>query len=488
MRSSTAMTKLLIVDDEENIRYSLEKALRTEDRQILTAATANEAIEKVRCEQPDTVLLDIRLPDMSGLAAFEQIRELDARLPVVLITAHGTTETAIEAMKRGAFDYLLKPVDLGELRSVVSSAIELSRLSRVPTRFDQDVNESETNVDRIVGRSPSMQKVYKDIGRVTGQDVNVLILGESGTGKELVARAIFHHSPRNNQPFLAINCAAIPEALLESEVFGHEKGAFTGADKCRIGKFEQANHGTIFLDEIGDMSLTTQTKMLRLLQDGRFERVGGNQTIQTDVRVIAATNQNLERLISKGRFREDLYYRLNVFSIHLPPLRERLDDLPMLAEHFVTAFNRELHKQINTLSPQTLRVLASYDWPGNVRELQGALKFAMVNAQADVVLPGHFPAVCRGGAAKGLSREDGKMNLLGLIQRLLDADEDHIYHKVQAEVDRAVLEAVLNRVDGNQVDAARILGISRTTLRNKLSSLGLSFEKQVRPASGHADH
>jgi nitrogen regulation protein NR(I) len=481
------MTKLLIVDDEENVRYSLEKALTTDGRQILTAATAGEALELVNQQQPDVVLLDIRLPDMSGLDAFAAIRRIDSRLPVVLITAHGTTETAIEAMKQGAFEYLLKPVDVGQLRSVVGSAIELSRLSRVPATFDQE-KPSDAAVDRIVGLSPVMQKVYKDIGRVAPQDVNVLILGESGTGKELVARAIYQHSARADKPFLAINCAAIPEPLLESEVFGHEKGAFTGADRQRIGKFEQADHGTIFLDEIGDMALATQSKMLRLLQDGRFERVGGNKTIETDVRLIAATNQDLGKLISEGRFRQDLFYRLKVFSIQLPPLRRRLDDLPMLVDHFLAVFNAELGKHIRTVAPETLRVLKSYDWPGNVRELQGALKYAMVNAQGDVIVPDHFPEACRGGSSPRRTGSENQLDVVRLVHRLLGEGESDIYHQVQTAVDRAVLEEVLNRLDGNQVEAARVLGISRTTLRSKLSVLDLSFEKHIRPGSGHADH
>jgi len=481
------MNKLLIVDDEQNVRYSMEKALATDSLHILTAATAAEAIETVRRERPDTVLLDIRLPDMSGLAAFEEIREIDSRLPVVLVTAHGTTETAIEAMKRGAFEYLLKPVELAELRGVVNSALKLSRLSRVPTSFEQDGSQSDGDVDRIVGSSPAMQKVYKDIGRVAAQNVNVLILGESGTGKELVARAIYHHSTRNDKPFLAINCAAIPEALLESEIFGHERGSFTGADQRRIGKFEQANHGTILLDEIGDMALATQAKMLRLLQDGRFERVGGNETIQTDVRVIAATNQDLEKLICDGSFREDLYYRLRVFSIHLPPLRQRLDDLSMLVGHLVSVFNRELRKEITAVSPEALQVMKSYDWPGNVRELQGALKYAMLNAQADIILPDNLPETCRGGAASAFRVADVHLDVADLAQRLLDEDKGEIYRNIQIEVDRVVLPAVLDRVDGNQVEAALLLGMSRTTLRAKLSSLGLSLEKHIRSKSGHAD-
>lgn len=470
------MSTLLIVDDEPNVLYSLEKRLRSESLEVITASTARQGIELVKDGNPDAVLLDVRLPDMSGLDAFDEIREHDPRMPVVIITAHATTETAIEAMKRGAFEYLLKPLDLSELRDVVAKAIHFSRLSHTPAVFGDDVPD-DTSADRIVGLSAPMQQVYKSIGRVAPQNVNVLILGESGTGKELVARAIYSHSPRNKHPFLAINCAAIPESLLESELFGHERGAFTGADRRRIGKFEQASSGTIFLDEIGDMSIATQAKILRLLQDGRFERVGGNETIQTDVRVIAATNQDLDKLIARNRFREDLYYRLKVFAIQLPPLRERMQDLPTLVEHFVKLFNRDLNKDIRSVPPETLRMLESYDWPGNVRELQSAVKYALVQTTGDVLAPHCFPQNVRDPGpdrrgADGVS-ETGAIDVPQNVQRLLRAGETDIYRQIHAEVDRLLLDEILRHANGNQVLASQLLGISRTTLRNKLDALGL---------------
>jgi two-component system nitrogen regulation response regulator GlnG len=471
------MSTLLIVDDEPNVLYSLEKRLKSESLDIVTASTAKQGIELAKDSNPDAVLLDVRLPDMSGLDAFDEIREHDPRMPVVIITAHATTETAIEAMKRGAFEYLLKPLDLADLRDVVSRAIDFSRLSHTPAVFGDDVTD-DTSADRIVGLSAPMQQVYKSIGRVAPQNVNVLILGESGTGKELVARAIYSHSPRNKHPFLAINCAAIPESLLESELFGHERGAFTGADRRRIGKFEQASRGTIFLDEIGDMSIATQAKILRLLQDGRFERVGGNETIQTDVRVIAATNQDLDKLIARNRFREDLYYRLKVFAIRLPPLRERMQDLPMLVEHFVKLFNRDLNKEIRSVPAETLRMLESYDWPGNVRELQSAVKYALVQTTGDVLAPHCFPQNIRdpGSDRRGADvvSETGSIDVPENVQRLLRAGETDIYRQVHAEVDRVLLDEILRHADGNQVLASQLLGISRTTLRNKLDALGLS--------------
>jgi nitrogen regulation protein NR(I) len=470
------MSTLLIVDDEPNVLYSLQKRLRSDSLNVITATTAKQGMEMVARHDPDAVLLDVRLPDMSGLDAFDEIRERDPRLPVVIITAHATTETAIEAMKRGAFEYLLKPLDLPELRKVVARALDLSRLSRVPAVFGEEAG-ADASVDRIVGLSAPMQAVYKNIGRVAAQDVNVLILGESGTGKELVARAIYFHSRRSKRPFLAINCAAIPESLLESELFGHERGAFTGADRRRIGKFEQANRGTIFLDEIGDMSLATQAKVLRLVQDGRFERVGGNETIHSDVRIIAATNQNLEELVASGRFREDLYYRLKVFAIHLPPLRARMDDMPILVEHFAKLSSRELRKPIRSVPADTMELLKAYDWPGNVRELQSAIKYAFVQATGDVLAPHWLPENVRRGRAGGVPpghvrAPSGSLNIAEIARRLAKSGSRDIYRHVHAEVDRILLDEVLLHADGNQVLASQMLGISRTTLRSKLSALG----------------
>jgi two-component system nitrogen regulation response regulator GlnG len=326
-----------------------------------------------------------------------------------------------------------------------------------------------------------MQEVYKAIGRVAPSDVNVLILGESGTGKEVVASAIHHHSRRTSKPLLAINCAAIPETLLESELFGHERGAFTGADRRRIGKFEQASGGTIFLDEIGDMSGATQAKVLRVLQDQRFERVGGNETIQTDARVIAATNQDLEEFVVSGRFRRDLYYRLKVYTIAVPPLRERLDDLPLLVDHFIQHYNSEVGKRVRSASPETLAILRRYAWPGNVRELQGCIKNALVNSTHDVITPDCLPSnisVTVGVNATPASIESGA-DLVSLIRQMLERGDVDIYHKLQLTLDRTALDETLQHVHGNQVEAARRLGISRTTLRAKLQVLGRLSENDT---------
>lgn len=467
------MPTLLIIDDEKNVRFSLTTALASDRLQVLAAETARAGIQQVAQHAPDAVLLDVRLPDMSGLDALREIRAVDARLPVVIITAHGTTDTAIEATKRGAFDYLLKPFDLKHLSAVVERALEASRLARVPALIDHE-QATDGDADLIVGRTPAMQEVYKAIGRVAPSDATVLLLGESGTGKELVARAIYQHSPRHGAPLLAINCAAIPEALLESELFGHERGAFTGADRRRIGKFEQADGGTIFLDEIGDMRPATQAKVLRLIQEQRFERLGGSETIQTNVRVIAATNQSLEELVAAGSFRGDLYYRLNVYSIHLPPLRERMDDLPLLVEHFLRHGSRYLGRRVQRIAEPTWKLLRNHPWPGNVRELQAAIKMAIINTTGETLLPGSLPITIREGAVQTpdmAATSTDELNLAQFVRQLLQRGEHDIYRKAEITFDRIVLEQALLICGDNQVEAARRLGISRTTLRTKLQAI-----------------
>jgi two-component system nitrogen regulation response regulator GlnG len=485
------MPRLLVIDDEPNVLYSLEKTLRSDSLEVLTASTAKEGIELAEGRRPDAVLLDVRLPDMSGLDAFDRLRQVDPRLPIIVITAYATTETAIEAMKRGAFEYLLKPGDFHRIREVVDKALELRRLRNVPAVFEQQEAMEEGAVDRIVGRSAVMQEVYKAIGRVAPLDVTVLIVGESGTGKELVARYLYQHSRRADKPFLAINCAALHESLLESEMFGHERGAFTGADRRRIGKFEQAHQGTLFLDEIGDMALSTQAKMLRLLQEQRFERLGGNETIQTDVRVIAATNQDLEQAVSAGRFRQDLLYRLNGFTIHLPPLRERPDDLLLLVEHFVKVFNRELERQVRSVSPEAMRLLEAYPWPGNVRELQSSIRYALVHATSEVLMPECLPDSLRDWTAAEPAGPTAAAPIAGFdlsahVQRLLHSGEADIYRKACEAADRVILEAILKHTRGNQVQASELLGISRTTLRAKMKALGMIVEKQILPETDAA--
>jgi two-component system nitrogen regulation response regulator GlnG len=348
----------------------------------------------------------------------------------------------------------------------------------VPVVVAEDEPATESS-DVLVGRCPAMQTVYKAIGRVASQDVTVLILGESGTGKELVARAIYRHSRRASGPFLAINCAAIPESLLESELFGHEKGAFTGADRKRIGKFEQCSGGTLFLDEIGDMTPLTQTKLLRVLQEQRFERVGGNETISTDVRILAATNHDLERIVDQGRFRSDLYYRLGVFTIRLPPLRERTDDMPLLVEHFLKRFSRELGKEVQRASPETLAILGQYSWPGNLRELQSVLKQALLQTTGPVLVPDFLPPL--GGAAdkKETDAESLFPDWDRFISERLQAASQDLYAEALGQMERRVITRVLEHTGGNQLQAAKILGITRGSLRTKIRALGIIIERSV---------
>jgi two-component system nitrogen regulation response regulator GlnG len=472
------MPRLLVVDDEPNVLYSIKKSFQSDDLDVLVAQTGRQGVDLVEQGRLDAVILDVRLTDMSGLDVFDHIRRIDPRLPVVVITAYASTETAIEAMKRGAFEYLLKPMDLHHLREVVQRALELSRFRHVPAVFD-DADPAE-GAERIVGNSAAMREVYKAIGRVAPRDVTVLITGESGTGKELVARALFHHGTRATAPFLALNCAAIPETLLESELFGHERGAFTGAERRRIGKFEQAHQGTLFLDEIGDMSAATQAKVLRVLQEQCFERLGGNETIQTDVRLLAATNKDLDAEVEAGRFRHDLFYRLNVFSIRLPPLRERRDDLPLLIEHFLRHFSRSLGRAVHSVTPEAQECLLAYDWPGNVRQLQSVLKYALIQSAGDVLTLNSLPENLRSNppALPVQTPENGQLEVGSFTTGLLRAGEPDIYRRVSTEMDRVVLGAVLRHVNGNQVQASELLGISRTTLRAKLRTLGITPEER----------
>jgi nitrogen regulation protein NR(I) len=471
------MSRLLLIDDDPTlILDQLEHVIAPQGVQIATAASGSDGVRQFKALRPDVVLLDLRLPDASGLDVYRQINQIDARVPVVFITATTTAETAIEAVRQGAFDYLFKPVDLEQLTRVVGQAFELGRLMRVPAVVSETVPDDNVG-DAIIGRCPAMREVYKAIGRVADQSVIVLITGESGTGKELVARAIYQHGSRSKAPFLAINCAAIPENLLESELFGHEKGSFTGADRRRVGKFEQCNGGTIFLDEIGDMPLATQGKMLRLLQDQTFERVGGNETIRTDVRLIAATNRDLKAMCDEGRFRPDLFYRLSVFTIHLPPLREREDDLAMLVNHYIRNFDRELGREVRQVSPEALALLAAYSWPGNIRELQSVLKQALLRATGSVLVPAFLPDLLlhpRNSGASLASQGGDGIQFESFINERLRAGVPDLYSVVHAELDRILLPLVYRHVNGNQHQAARMLGIARQTLRQKLRDLGLS--------------
>jgi two-component system, NtrC family, response regulator AtoC len=472
------MPNLLVIDDESSILHAFRRAFPTPDFSVRTAANAAEGLAALRQDPPDVVILDIHLPDADGLTAFERVRSIDGRIPIILITGHGTTDLAIEAIKRGAYDYLLKPLELSALRALVDRACTSSRLMHVPA-IVADGASPGPDADVLIGRCAAMQEVYKAVGRVAPQTVTVLILGDSGTGKELVARAIYQHSPRASKPFLAINCAAIPETLLESELFGHERGAFTGADRKRIGKFEQCNGGTLFLDEVAEMSPMTQVKTLRVLQEQRFERIGGSETIRSDVRLIAATNANLEALVAAGRFRQDLYFRLNVFAINLPPLRDRGDDLLLLLDFYLATYSRELNKPVPTLSDAVLAAFKSYAWPGNVRELQSVLKQALLHMRGTVLMTDDLPAKLLAENSSPIAAA-AHSDLDEFLDRRLQADTENLYAESLERMERRLLTRVLQQTGGNQVQAARILGITRGSLRTKIRSLGIAIDRTIR--------
>lgn len=467
------MRTLLVIDDEDSVQYSFRRAFEGEGMRVLAALTGAAGLEQVRERNPDVIVLDLQLPDGSGLEFLPQLRALGPKRPVIIITAHGTTQTAIEAMKGGAFDYLIKPLDLDRLCQVVDRAFEAARLMGVPAVLPaQDLS------DQIVGHSPVMQEMCKMIGRVAPQDVNVLILGESGTGKELVARALYQHSRRADNPFLAINCAAIPETLLESELFGHEQGAFTGATRRHIGKFEQCAGGTLFLDEIGDMAPALQAKILRVLQEQQFERVGGNETIRASVRLLAATNQDLPRLVAEGRFRADLFYRLNSVTLRVPPLRERLEDVAELANYFLFRFDRELGLDLRGFAPEVLQRFEAYSWPGNVRELQGVVKQAMLHASGHLIVPEFLPPTLRDQPAPDRAGPTpSALDLDSVIEGALRRGDGQVYQEVIAAVERILFARILEHTHGHQSRASELLGLDRTTLRNRIKALGLGASR-----------
>ena len=473
---------LLVVDDDPLILQCMKLCLPEPEYRVITADSASQALEMFASHKPDAVLLDIQLPDQSGLAALHDLHELDRRVPVILMTGYGTAETAITAMSGGAFEYVTKPFEPDDLLPVIDMALETSRMARMPATLpNEGLKESQVDTaDRMLGECPAMVEVFRSIGRVAANDVAVLILGETGTGKEIVARAIYQHSQRHDQVFHAINCAAIPEALLESELFGHEKGSFTGANQRRIGKFEICNGGTLFLDEIGDMSPIMQTKLLRVLQEKQFERVGGSKTLQTDVRIIAATNRDLEAGMADSSFRSDLYYRLNDFTIHLPPLRERGDDLDEMIQYFFAKFAKSLGKEFDSVAPETLTRLAQHSWPGNVRELQGIVKQTLLKASGPVITPAFLPAgfgSTPGSAVANTSDGAWEEDLRGQIAQLVHEGSHNIASEIHDRVDRILFADLMNATSGNVSEASTRLGISRPTLRSRLKQLGLTAKK-----------
>jgi nitrogen regulation protein NR(I) len=481
------MNKLLLIDDEADVQYSFQRIFDSPEIELTTASSGEEALRLLPKVKPDLVLMDVRMGGMNGLETLRRIRQIDSKLLVILMTAYGTTQTAIEAMKLGAYDYLLKPFDVPKLKDLVNNALKAARDMKQVVSY-QPLLESEDYELGIVGRSEPMQQVFKLIGQLAASDATALITGESGTGKELVARAIYHHSNRSQHPFLAVNCAAIPEQLLESELFGHERGAFTGATMQRIGKFEQCNHGTLFLDEIGDMTPATQTKILRVLQSGTFERVGGNQPIKADVRIIAATNKPLEQAVAARQFREDLFYRLNVVRIHIPPLRERREDIRLLVNYFLKKFAKDQPGPPRSIAPVVLKALEKYHWPGNVRELENIVRRALVMSKGEAILLTDLPAEVSGviqpGALSGPMSvpvgEAGAADVTNLARQLFQWARREPKMKIIPAVERELVIQALKETEGNQVHAAKLLGITRATLRKRVEKFGIQRELNIK--------
>lgn len=473
------MAQILIVDDDSQLRLSFEKLLSGEGHEVLTASTGEAGLARVRERAPDLVVMDVRMPGMSGLETLKAMRAIDHRLPVLIMTAYGTTETAIEATKSGAYDYVLKPFEIPEILKVITQALEAGRFSR--SKVAVDGHPDTLADDALIGQSPVMQEVYKAIGRVAPTDATVLIRGESGTGKELVARAVYQHSLRADKPFLVINCVAIPETLLESELFGYEKGAFTGAVARRVGKIEQAGQGTIFLDEIGDMPVSIQAKLLRLLQEKRIERLGAGKSIPVDVRIIAATNRDLEAAVAEGRFREDLYYRLKVVTFNLPPLRERREDIEALSGYFLSRHARELGMDNPGMTQEARKTLQGHAWPGNVRELANTLQKALIFNRGNPLGRDEIHmAMGLEESAGGTPLESGKV-LQSWVQRALTRHMgEAAYETIMDDVARVLIREALSMTGGNRTHAAKLLGMSRPTLLSRIDKYGITISTSVK--------
>ena len=466
--------RILIADDEDSLRWVLEKGLTQAGYQVTAVQDGEAAVRAFEAEPFDLVFLDVKMPGMDGLTALARLRDVRRDAQIVMMTAHGTMDTAIQAMQKGAYDYIAKPFDLDEIVLLAERALAAARLTEEVVRLKSGLHEV-WEFGALIGRHPRMQDVYKTIGRVAGSDVTVLLRGESGTGKEVVARAIHHYSRRAGRAFVAVSCAAIPGTLLESELFGHERGAFTDAKERRLGKLELAHGGTFYLDEVGDMPMDLQTKLLRALQERTIERVGGNESIRIDVRVLAATHRDLETMMKEGRFREDLYYRLNVVTLNLPPLRERRRDIPLLVDHFLSKYGEPLGDR--GVAPEALDRLVGHDWPGNVRELENVIQRAMVMATNGVILPEHLPigpvSAAASVAVDATLEEIIERKLLDCVRGLRSHASANLYDLMLGLVEKPLLRAVLRETGGNQVRAAQILGINRNTLRKKLTEHGI---------------
>ncbi len=461
---------ILLIEDDRSAALALQKVLRDEGNAVTVAARGDEGLE-LACQQPfDLVLSDLRLPGLSGLELVARLHPVKPKLPIIMMTAHGTTETAIEAMKLGAYEYLVKPFEADELLDLVSSAVANARLMSEPVA----VGEARSSRFAIVGSSRAMQTIYKEIGRVAATPTTVLIRGETGTGKELVARALYQHSDRASKPFIAVNCAAIPETLLESELFGYERGAFTGAQTRRIGRFEQANGGTIFLDEIGDLSPGTQSKLLRVLQERCLQRLGGDEVIPVDVRVLAATHRDLEAAMREKEFREDLFYRLSVVTIQIPSLSERAGDIPELVRFFIQRYALDLGVETPSVQPDAIKWLQSQPWPGNVRELENVLRQALLQARPFAITVDHVRQVlAKVRKPVEVASQSHAAYVSDLLARVQRGEAQDAYATLIADLEPELFRQAIALTQGNQAKAARLLGVSRLKVREKLHGLGL---------------
>ncbi len=466
------MFRLLIVDDEQSVRYSFRKLFNSSQYSFTEAGNAQEAIDSFNKERPHLVILDIEMPGKDGIQVLKELKEISPDTPVIIITAYGSGDRVIKAMKYGAYEYIEKPFDIPRLMAVVEEALKSTELQQTEhlSKVNSKVSLKESSEDTLVGESTAIKEVFKLIGRVATSDASILIVGESGTGKELVARAIHKYSERQSRPFIAINCAAIPETLLESELFGYEKGSFTGADKQKAGKFEEANGGTLFLDEIGDMSLSLQAKLLRVLQEGTVERLGSSKQIRVDARIVAATNRNLENDIITKNFREDLYYRLKVITISLPPLRMRKEDIPLLTRHFLAKHSKGLKNENISIHPDSMKMLLEYQWPGNIRELENLIKRAVILAKGNVINP---ELLFEGSEKIEIPAAAKTGRLTNYLTQQITSKEGEIYKIVLDEMEKDLIQWAMSKTGGNQLQAAKLLGISRVMLHDRLERFQL---------------
>lgn len=462
--------RVLIIEDDRNIATGLQKAMRANGYDVAVQARGDDGLAQALAESYDVVITDLKLPGIEGLDLVRQLHQAKPKLPIILITAHGTTETAIEATKWGAFDYVPKPFEVEELLDLIAKAIESSRLMSEPV----EMGDAASTRTAIVGKSRAMQAIYKEIGRIAATPVTVLIRGDTGTGKELIARAIYQHSDRSAAPFIAINCAAIPEALLESELFGHERGSFTGADARRIGRFEQANGGTIFLDEIGDMDPNLQAKLLRVLQEKSIQRVGGKESVPVDVRIIAATHRDLEAAIRERLFREDLFYRLSVMTITLPPLGRRTEDIPDMINYFLRRYGPEVGVASPSITPEAIAFLQSQTWPGNVRELENTVRKALLFARDYTIGVDHVKEiVTKARQSVATTQQTHAAYITELMDRVERGEIHNAFGKMLADLEPELYAQAIRRTQGNLTKAAQWLGVTRLKMREKLKEFGL---------------